>query len=74
MRRQQFQEDLFNENQLLKRQLEDDREQLRKVMKERNVYKRKFLQLQSVCREEYMTEQIIPPYLALNTGLAGIKC
>lgn len=74
MRRQQFQEDLSNENQILKRQLEDDREQLRKVMKERNVYKRKFLQLQSACRGEYMTKHVVPPYFALNTGLAGIKC
>lgn len=70
MRRQQFQDDLFNENQLLKRQLEDDRETLRKVLKERNIYKRKFLQLQSACRGEYMTERFVPPDLPLETGIA----
>ena len=70
MRRQQFQEDLFNENQLLKRQLEDDKETLRKLLKERNIYKRKFLQLQSACRGEYMAERFVPPDLALETEIA----
>ena len=70
VRRQQFQEDLFNENQLLKRQLEDDREKLRKVLKERNIYKRKFLQLQLACRGEYVLERFVPPYLSLDTGIA----
>jgi len=70
MRRQQFQEDLFNENQLLKRQLEDDKEKLRKVLKERNIFKKKFLQLQSACIGEYMVERLVPPDLALETGIA----
>ena len=70
MRRQQFQKDLFNENQLLKRQLEDDREKLRKVLKERNIYKGKLLQLQSAYRGEYMTERFAPPELCLETGFA----
>ena len=71
MRRQQFQQDLFNENQLLKRQLEDDREKLRKVLKERNIYKGKFLQLQSACRGEYMAERFAPRDLCLETGFAS---
>ena len=71
MRRQQFQKDLFNENQLLKRQLEDDREKLRKVLKERNIYKGKLLQLQSACRGEYMAaERFAPPDFCLETGFA----
>lgn len=70
MRRQQFQKDLFNENQVLKRQLEDDREKLRKVLKERNIYKGKLLQLQSACRGEYMAERFAPPDLCLETGFA----
>jgi len=67
MRRQQFQEELSNENQLLRRQLEDDKEKLRKVLKERNTFKRKFLQLQSVYRGEYKVERLVPPVLILES-------
>lgn len=67
-RRQQFQEDLFNENQFLKRQLEDDREKLRKVLKERNIYKKKFLQLQSSWKGEFIMEHFVPLNLPLETG------
>lgn len=65
-RRQQFQEDLFNENQLLKKQLEDDREKLCKVLKERSEYKKKFLQLQSDCRKELMMKHLVPPNFFLE--------
>ena len=73
IRRQQFQEDLLYENQLLKRQLEDDKERLRKVLKERNTFKRKFLQLQSAYREEYMVERLVPPNLALESLESSIR-
>ena len=53
-RRLQLHEDLINENKLLKRQLDDDREKLRKVVLDRNAYKRKLLQLQSVCRKQFV--------------------
>lgn len=68
MRRQQFQEELFNENQFLKRQLADDREKLRKVLKERNIYKGKFLQLQSACKGEFMMQHLVPRNLPLQAG------
>lgn len=69
MRRQQFQEDLFSENQLLKKQLEDDREKLRKILKERNIYKSKFLQLQSACKGEFIMQHFVPPKLPLEAGI-----
>ena len=59
-RRLQLHEDLINENKLLKRQLEDDREKLRKVVLERNTYKRKLLQLQSVCRKQFVLGLVSP--------------
>ncbi|KAL9976361.1 hypothetical protein ACROYT_G013655 [Oculina patagonica] len=68
MRRQQFQEDLFNENQILKRQLADDKEKLRKVLKERNIYKGKLLQLQSACKKEFIMQHFVPPNLPLEAG------
>ena len=67
-RRQQFQEDLFNENQLLKKQLEDGRETLCKVLKERSEYKKKFLQLQSDCKKELMMEHFVLPNFLLESG------
>lgn len=67
-RRQQFQEDLFNENQLLKKQLEDGRETLCKVLKERSEYKKKFLQLQSDCKKELMVEHFVLPNFLLESG------
>ena len=67
-RRQQFQEDLFNENQLLKKQLEDGRETLCKVLKERSEYKKKFLQLQSDCKKELMMEHFFLPNFLLESG------
>jgi len=66
-RRLQLQEELLNENNFLKRQLEDNREKLDYVTKERNVYKRKFLQLQSAFRGELMLEQLVPPYSSWNS-------
>lgn len=66
-RRLQLQEELLNENSFLKRQLEDNREKLDYVTKERNVYKRKFLQLQSAFRGELMLEQLVPPYSSWNS-------
>lgn len=67
-RRQQFQEDLFNENQLLKKQLEDDREKLCKVLKERSEYKKKLLQLQSDCKKELLMKHLVPPNFFLELG------
>lgn len=67
-RRQQFQEDLFNENQLLKKQLVDGRETLCKVLKERSEYKKKFLQLQSDCKKELMMEPFVLPNFLLESG------
>lgn len=68
IRRQQFQEELFKENQLLKKQLEDDREKLRKVLKERNIYKRKFQQLQSACKVELIMQPLVRPSFPLEAG------
>ena len=49
-RRLQLQEDLINENNILRRQLEGNRVKLGIVTKERDAYKRKYLQLRSECR------------------------
>ena len=59
-RRLQLHEDLINENKFLKRQLQDDREKLRKVAVERNAYKRQLLQLQSACKKEFTRECFVP--------------
>ena len=59
-RRLQLHEELINENKLLKRQLEDDREKLRKVVLERNTYKRKLLQLRCVCRKQFVLGLVSP--------------
>lgn len=68
IRRQQFQEELFKENQFLKKQLEDDREKLRKVLKERNTYKRKFQQLQSACEGDLMMQPLVHLSFPLEAG------
>lgn len=70
-RRQQVQEDLFNENQLLKKQLEDDRQKLCRVLKERSLYKKKLLQLQSACKGELMMERFVPPNVLLEAANVG---
>ena len=46
LRKQREQEDLINENTSLKKQLEDGKWKLLKIWKEKEIYKRKYLQLQ----------------------------
>ena len=48
LRKQQEQEDLINENTSLKKQLEDGKWKLLKLWKEKELYKRKYLQLQQL--------------------------
>lgn len=66
-RRLQLQEDLINENNFLRRQLEDNRERLGKVMKERNAYKHKLHQLQASCKGEFMMERLVLPVFSLES-------
>lgn len=49
-RRMQLQEDLINETNILRRQLDENRQKLEIVTKERDTYKRKYLQLRSECK------------------------
>ena len=51
LRKQREQEDLINENNLLKKQLEDGKWKLIKVWKKKEVYKRKYLQMQKYLAE-----------------------
>ena len=51
LRKQREQEDLINENTLLKKQLEDGKCKLLKVWKKKEVYKRKYLQMQKYLAE-----------------------
>lgn len=68
-RRLQIHEDLINENNLLKRQLDDNTQKLGTAIKERNAYKRKFLQLQSACkRAEMMLGRLVPQDLSLESS------
>ena len=63
LRKQREHEDLINENTSLKKQLEDRRWKLLKVGKEKEVYKRKYLQLHKcfiVRNQEVETSESIP--------------
>ena len=51
---------------LLKRPLEDEREKLRKVVLERNTYKRKLHQLQSVCKKQFVLSLVSPMYIVMS--------
>ena len=51
LRKQREHEDLINENNLLKKQLEDGKCKLLKVWKKKEVYKRKYLQMQKCLAE-----------------------
>ncbi|XP_068722111.1 transcription factor MafB-like [Montipora capricornis] len=50
-RRLQIKEDLFNENNSLKKQLTDLTEILQRAITEKNAYKRKFFKIQSACEQ-----------------------
>ena len=51
---------------LLRRQLEDDREKLRKVVLERNTCKLKLHQLQSVCKKQFVLSLVSPMYAVMS--------
>lgn len=68
-RRLQLQEDLINENNILRRQLEGNREKLGIVTKERDTYKRKYRQLRSECkRAQFTLEHLMPKDFPLDSG------
>ncbi|XP_020616852.1 transcription factor MafB-like [Orbicella faveolata] len=63
LRKQREQEDLINRNTSLKKQVEDGKWKLLKVWKEKEAYKRKYLQLQKyfiVLNQEVKTSESLP--------------
>ena len=63
LRKQREQEDLINENTSLKKQLEDGKWKLLKIWKEKEIYKRKYLQLQqsiAVRQQEMEASESLP--------------